>query len=157
MYDRIYYATSRTVHFNVIELLRRTWFKKGEPISVTSNHYERYWASFALAWVPTTCSAGAPTLTQPPGLATTTGMAARPSSYLRRKPLHLLSNGSAVCVHAHDPDVNTSGVFRPNIGKAVSVGYYRVVSLSSRRKRAALLKRMSRFWFFVKNGASRIA
>jgi hypothetical protein len=49
MYELLYHATSRTVHFSVPELLRRIWGKPGR-MSVTSNNYERYWADFALYW-----------------------------------------------------------------------------------------------------------
>jgi len=49
MYNLLYHATSRVVHFSVPELLRRVW---GEPgrMAVSSNFYQRYWADFSLYW-----------------------------------------------------------------------------------------------------------
>ncbi len=48
-YRFLYFATSRAVHFNVHELVRRCWGKPGE-IVVDSDHFEEYWARFALSW-----------------------------------------------------------------------------------------------------------
>jgi hypothetical protein len=50
VYELLYYATSRTVHFNVVELLRRAWKKQDGEVTVSSSHYERYWALFSLSW-----------------------------------------------------------------------------------------------------------
>ena len=51
MYDFLYHATSRFVHFSVPELLRRAW---GNPqtgnISVRSVHFRDYWGMFSLHW-----------------------------------------------------------------------------------------------------------
>ena len=51
MYDFLYHATSRFVHFSVPELLRRAW---GNPqtgnISVRSVHFQDYWGMFSLHW-----------------------------------------------------------------------------------------------------------
>ena len=48
-YRFLYFATSRAVHFNVHELVRRCWGKPGK-IVVDSDHFEEYWARFALSW-----------------------------------------------------------------------------------------------------------
>ena len=51
MYDFLYLATSRFVHFSVPELLRRAW---GNPqtsdVSVRSIHFRDYWGMFSLLW-----------------------------------------------------------------------------------------------------------
>ena len=48
-YKLLYHATSRAVHFSVPELLRRVWGRPGE-MKITSQTFERYWASFSLYW-----------------------------------------------------------------------------------------------------------
>ena len=49
LYNFLYRATSRSVHFSVGELTRRCWGDPGK-MTVDSNHFERYWARFALSW-----------------------------------------------------------------------------------------------------------
>jgi hypothetical protein len=49
LYDLIYHATSRTVHFNVSELFRRAWGNDDE-LKITSDDMNRYWSRFALFW-----------------------------------------------------------------------------------------------------------
>ena len=49
LYNFLYRATSRSVHFSVGELARRCWGNPGK-MTVDSNHFERYWARFALSW-----------------------------------------------------------------------------------------------------------
>ena len=49
LYNFLYHATSRAVHFSVGELMRRCWGKPGEMV-LSSNHFEPYWARFALSW-----------------------------------------------------------------------------------------------------------
>ena len=49
LYNFLYRATSRSVHFCVGELARRCWGVPGK-MTVDSNHFERYWARFALSW-----------------------------------------------------------------------------------------------------------
>jgi hypothetical protein len=49
LYDLIYHATSRTVHFSVSELLRRAWGNDDE-LRITSDDMNRYWSRFALFW-----------------------------------------------------------------------------------------------------------
>ena len=49
MYDSIYHATSRFVHFSVNELLRRAWGVPGK-ISIHSEHFSSYWAQASLYW-----------------------------------------------------------------------------------------------------------
>lgn len=49
MYDLLYHATSRAVHFSVPELMRRVWGRPGQ-MTIGSNTYERYWADFSLYW-----------------------------------------------------------------------------------------------------------
>ena len=49
VYKFLYHATSRSVHFSVGELMRRSWGKPGEMV-LSSIHFERYWARFALSW-----------------------------------------------------------------------------------------------------------
>ena len=48
-YKYLYQATSRSVHFNVHELMRRCWGRPGK-IVLDSNQFERYWARCALSW-----------------------------------------------------------------------------------------------------------
>jgi hypothetical protein len=49
LYDLIYHATSRTVHFNVSELLRRAWGDATE-VKITSQKMSEYWSRFSLYW-----------------------------------------------------------------------------------------------------------
>jgi len=49
LYDLIYHATSRTVHFTVSELLRRAWGDAKE-VKITSRQMGEYWSTFALYW-----------------------------------------------------------------------------------------------------------
>ena len=48
-YDFLYHATSRSVHFTPTELMRRVWGQQ-DSLSVNSNFFEPYWASFSLYW-----------------------------------------------------------------------------------------------------------
>ena len=49
LYDLIYHATSRTVHFTVSELLRRAWGDAKE-VTISSQHMHEYWLKFSLYW-----------------------------------------------------------------------------------------------------------
>jgi hypothetical protein len=49
LYELIYHATSRTVHFSVGELFRRAWGDK-DVLNITSKDMNRYWSRFALYW-----------------------------------------------------------------------------------------------------------
>ena len=49
MYEFIYGASSRHVHFNVAELLRRVW-GAGALFEVGSGSFARYFTAFALSW-----------------------------------------------------------------------------------------------------------
>ena len=49
VYNFIYHATSRFVHFSGAELLRRVWGRPGS-VSVRSIHFRDYWGAFALYW-----------------------------------------------------------------------------------------------------------
>jgi hypothetical protein len=49
-YKFLYHATSRAVHFNVGELLRRVWGQPGKKMTIGYNAFERYWANFAVSW-----------------------------------------------------------------------------------------------------------
>jgi hypothetical protein len=49
LYNLLYHASSRFVHFSPSELLRRTWGKDGE-VSIHSTNFGKYWAAFALHW-----------------------------------------------------------------------------------------------------------
>lgn len=49
LYQSIYHATSRFVHFSVGELLRRAWGVPGQ-VSIHSGHFESYWAHVSLYW-----------------------------------------------------------------------------------------------------------
>lgn len=49
VYNFLYHATSRFVHFSAAELLRRAWGKPGN-VSVRSAHFRDYWSAFALYW-----------------------------------------------------------------------------------------------------------
>ena len=51
IYDCIYHATSRFVHFSVQELCRRAWGNPyTESISIRSIHFQDYWGQFSLHW-----------------------------------------------------------------------------------------------------------
>ena len=51
MYDFIYHATSRFVHFSVSELLRRAWVAPNEnTVDIKSTNFSGYWTSFSLYW-----------------------------------------------------------------------------------------------------------
>ena len=51
IYDFIYHATSRFVHFSVQELCRRAWGNPyTESISIRSIHFQDYWGQFSLHW-----------------------------------------------------------------------------------------------------------
>ena len=49
LYNFLYHATSRSVHFTVSELLRRAWRSPTE-MSIQSSHFVNYWSAFALYW-----------------------------------------------------------------------------------------------------------
>lgn len=49
IYNFLYHATSRFVHYSSAELLRRTWGKPGQ-VSIRSIHFQDYWGAFALYW-----------------------------------------------------------------------------------------------------------
>jgi Family of unknown function (DUF5677) len=49
LYDLIYHATSRTVHFTVSELLRRAWGDATE-VTISSHYMAGYWSKFSLYW-----------------------------------------------------------------------------------------------------------
>jgi len=49
MYNFLYHATSRFVHFSVTELMRLVWGKPGE-VRVASNFFDKYWGDFSLYW-----------------------------------------------------------------------------------------------------------
>ena len=49
LYQFLYHATSRFVHFSGAELARRAW---GEPgnVQIHSGHFHDYWGAFSLYW-----------------------------------------------------------------------------------------------------------
>lgn len=49
LYKILYHASSRYVHFSPHELMRRAWGKSGD-VSVSSEHFSKYWGSFVLYW-----------------------------------------------------------------------------------------------------------
>jgi hypothetical protein len=49
IYNQIYSATSRAVHFNIAELYRRAWGNK-EQLTISSANMNRYWSHFCLYW-----------------------------------------------------------------------------------------------------------
>jgi hypothetical protein len=49
LYNYLYHASSRFVHFSTVELLRRGWGKPGE-LNLGSSHYSGMWTKFALFW-----------------------------------------------------------------------------------------------------------
>ena len=49
MYNFLYHAASRYVHFSMGELLRRAWGSPAE-LTIRSANFGEYWSSFTLAW-----------------------------------------------------------------------------------------------------------
>ena len=49
VYNFLYHATSRFVHFSATELLRRAWGRPGK-MSIRSVHFGDYWGAFSLYW-----------------------------------------------------------------------------------------------------------
>lgn len=49
LYNFIYHASSRFVHFSTAELFRRSWGEPGK-ISIRPIHFRDYWGSFSLYW-----------------------------------------------------------------------------------------------------------
>ncbi len=49
LYNFLFHASSRYVHFSVSELLRRAWGTP-EEITIRSANFGDYWSAFALAW-----------------------------------------------------------------------------------------------------------
>ena len=49
LYNLLYHATSRFVHFSTSELLRRAWGKSGK-VTICSDNFGEYWAAFTLHW-----------------------------------------------------------------------------------------------------------
>lgn len=49
LYRFLYHATSRYVHFSVVELARRGWGRPGR-LELSARHYEPIWAFFCLCW-----------------------------------------------------------------------------------------------------------
>jgi hypothetical protein len=49
LYDLIYHATSRNVHFTPSELLRLAW-GRGTQVRISSETLSRYWEAFVLFW-----------------------------------------------------------------------------------------------------------
>lgn len=49
LYQFLYHATSRFVHFSGAELCRRAWGGPGN-MSVSSQHFHDYWGAFSLFW-----------------------------------------------------------------------------------------------------------
>lgn len=49
LYRFLYHGTSRYVHFNVGELMRRAWGGPRE-VTISSSHFGRYWSAFSLYW-----------------------------------------------------------------------------------------------------------
>jgi hypothetical protein len=50
MYEFLYHASSRFVHFSAAEVLRRVWYSRSGNISVRSDNFSNYWGSFSLFW-----------------------------------------------------------------------------------------------------------
>ena len=50
LYNFLFSATSRSVHFSLSELLRRAWGAPGGEVSITSAHFTNYWSRFCLYW-----------------------------------------------------------------------------------------------------------
>lgn len=48
LYNFLYHATSRTVHFSPNVLLRTGWFKEGEPIEFSTKNFRNYYSIFNL-------------------------------------------------------------------------------------------------------------
>ena len=49
VYDYLYHASSRYVHFSPTELLRRAW-GTAEEVTIRSSNYGDYWNAFVLVW-----------------------------------------------------------------------------------------------------------
>jgi hypothetical protein len=49
IYNFLYHASSRFVHFSAHELLRRTWRGSGS-VTIDSGHFANYWDQFVLYW-----------------------------------------------------------------------------------------------------------
>jgi hypothetical protein len=49
LYEFLYHGTSRYVHFNSVELVRRIWGRSG-AMNLNSATYSDYWAAFSLYW-----------------------------------------------------------------------------------------------------------
>src|SRR5436190_14622705 len=49
LYDFLYHATSRSVHFSITEILRGVWGRPGD-MSISSSHFANYWSAFSLSW-----------------------------------------------------------------------------------------------------------
>lgn len=49
VYDFVYHASSRYVHFSTAELLRRAWGTPDE-VTIRSTNFDQYWSAFALVW-----------------------------------------------------------------------------------------------------------
>jgi hypothetical protein len=50
LYDYLYGAASRLVHFSPTELMRRCWFDRDSNLAIGGHQLEQWWASFALGW-----------------------------------------------------------------------------------------------------------
>jgi hypothetical protein len=50
LYDYLYGAASRMVHFSPSELLRRCWFDRNLALDIGGDSLEAWWASFAVGW-----------------------------------------------------------------------------------------------------------
>jgi hypothetical protein len=50
LYDYLYGAASRLVHFSPTELVRRCWFDANGNLTIGGHELERWWASFAVGW-----------------------------------------------------------------------------------------------------------
>jgi len=49
LYNFLFHASSRYVHFSSSELLRRAWGTP-EEMTIRSSNFAEYWSAFALAW-----------------------------------------------------------------------------------------------------------
>jgi hypothetical protein len=49
LYKFLYHGTSRSVHFNSVELMRRIWGRSG-VMNLDSVMYSDYWATFSSYW-----------------------------------------------------------------------------------------------------------
>ena len=50
LYDFLYSATSRSVHFSLSELLRCVWGSPTGQMTIASTNFHTYWTVFALYW-----------------------------------------------------------------------------------------------------------